>query len=159
MNAVRILAALLFVVLAGCGGDQDFDYNEQVMKQYLSHRDKVHEVQQRVESGEFTFDYYSLRYRTMQRLSDKARQAMADIDNVPHSANANGFSAALARYYETEAAYYLWVKRYIQKKGNFDGVKLLTNINASYSKLSQLSQQVHLAQFEFFKLAGIKTSD
>jgi hypothetical protein len=155
LKTARIFASLIFLLLTGCGGDPDFDYNEKVMTQYLSHRDKVQEVQQRVQSGEFTFDYYSMKYRTMQRLSDAARAAMTDIDNIPHSAHANAFSLALVRYYETEAAYYLWVKRYIQKKGNFDGVALLTRINASHAKLLQLSRQVYVTQLEFFKSAGI----
>ncbi|MFJ2426613.1 hypothetical protein [Pseudomonas sp. NPDC087804] len=157
LKTTRLLVALVLVIVAGCHGDQDFDYNERVMPQYLAHRDKVNEVQQRVESGEFTFDYYSLKYRTMQRLSEAAREATAEVYNLPHSAHANGFSQALARYYETEAVYYLWVKRYIQKKGNFNGLMLLTKINTAHAKLQELSQQVQLTQLEFFKLAGIQT--
>lgn len=157
LRTFRILAALVFVMLAGCSGDQDFDYNEHVMSQYLSHRYKVDQVQQRVESGEFTFDYYSLKYRTMQRLSDAARKEGADVYNTPHSAHANAFSQALVRYYETEAVYYLWVKRYIQKKGNFNGLMLLTKINTAHARLLELSQQVQLTQLEFFRLAGIQT--
>ncbi|MFJ4542120.1 hypothetical protein ACIP1X_00740 [Pseudomonas sp. NPDC088885] len=158
LMGARLLAALLFVMLAGCSGDEDFAYNEHVMTQYLAHRAKVDDVQQSVESGEFTFDYYSLKYRKMQRLSDAAREAMAGIDNIPRSAHARGFSQALVHYYETEAAYYLWVKRYIQKRGNFDGVKLLTKINASYNELSELSHEVQVSQLEFLKSAGIHTS-
>lgn len=157
MKATRIMAALLFLLVAGCGSNQDFDYNEQVMTQYVSHRDKVNEVQQRVDSGEFTYDYYSLKYRTMQRLSDGARQAMADIDNIPHGANANAFSLALSRYYETEALYYLRVKRYIKETGNFNGVQLLMGINTSYGKLLQLSRQVDLTHREFLQSAGLSS--